>query len=466
MGRLAGDCCDMADELETVLTSAARPVEKAAAAARAMAAEPERTAAALSARLPAVIPRREVQGEAARGCLALIAEAAAAGQNALARALAILMRERVAPLRADGPAAQVMKAARLTDFDDPWVVATVGRAAFATGQLRIYERASAVFRARAPYWRDPLEGEGVRRLLLINRQPRIEGAERWMCYNHSNLPNCYVEEKGHPRLAIDVLTLRDLDHDAVRERIVRPDFVMNNIGVPELIAREGWGPLIERIADDLGAPLLNPPGLMADLGRAANYRRIGEGAHYLFPKTVDGASLEAELSGLRFPVIVRDQVSHMGAEMILARDEAELRAAMDRFGAAATYVIEYHDCRQADGLYHRYRICKTGDAILPARIHCAKDWNVHGNEHDALKEAEPEYGLAALEAQFWDRPLELIPEPVWNALGEMLRETGLDVVGCDFTMMPDGRALIFEVNPSMHLNLRDYSGFERLLGLA
>ncbi|MEL6794672.1 MAG: hypothetical protein AAFP78_14525, partial [Pseudomonadota bacterium] len=366
--------------------------------------------------------------------------------------------------------AVVMKSARLTDFADPWEVATVGRAALATGQMAIYQRASAVFRARAPYWRDPLEGPDVRRLLLINRQPRIEGAERWMCYNHSNLPNCYVEEKGHPRLAIDVLTLRDLDYDTVRDQIARPDLIMNNIGVPELIAAQGWSPVIERIAADLGAPLLNPPALMADLGRAANYRRIGEGAHYLFPKTVgvENASADIESFGgdLRFPVIVRDQMSHMGAQMILARDGSELRAALEAFGEAAVYVIEYHDCPQPDGLYHRYRICKTGDAILPARIHCAREWNVHGNEHDALKEAEPHYCLAELEEQFWHRPLELIPEPVWNALGDLLRKSGLDVVGCDFTIMPDGRALIFEVNPSMHLNLKDYSGFERLLGLS
>ncbi|MEO1613929.1 MAG: hypothetical protein AAFU55_16465, partial [Pseudomonadota bacterium] len=259
----------MADDLETVLTSAARPPEKAAAATSALAANPDRAAAALSARLHAVVPRRALQGEAAAGCLSLIAEAEAQGHGGLARALAILMRDRVAPLRPDGPAAVVMKSARLTDFADPWEVATVGRAALATGQMAIYQRASAVFRARAPYWRDPLEGPDVRRLLLINRQPRIEGAERWMCYNHSNLPNCYVEEKGHPRLAIDVLTLRDLDYDTVRDQIARPDLIMNNIGVPELIAAQGWSPVIERIAADLGAPLLNPPALMADLGRAA-----------------------------------------------------------------------------------------------------------------------------------------------------------------------------------------------------
>lgn len=463
----------LTDRFSEFLRGSASPADKAAAAVEALHADGDAAAAVIMAHLPQLIPSEACAGERAAPFLSLIAFAAQGNRAKLAAMLAILLRERVAPLRPDGPAAEVMGAARLAHFDDPWDVAKVGRAAFLNGLGALYERASGHFIAAAPYWRDPKTGPDIVRTLILNRQPRIEAAERRFVYNQSNLPRGYAEAGVHPNLAIDVLTLRDLDFEAIKARIARPQTIINNIGSPEMFEGTEFGHLIERIAAEFDLPVINAPEKLRAVSRSGNYERIGETEHLIFPKTrpvAAGADPTAAAAALAkemtFPLIIRDQVSHMGAAMHLASTEAEVAEALRALGGAAAYAIEYHDYPQADGLYYRYRIYRVRDQVTPSRIHCATSWNVHGKEHDSLKKTRPELGLAALEVQFWERPLELIPEPVWRALTQVLNDTGLDFVGCDFTMTPEGRAFIFEVNPSMHMKLKGREGFERLVGVA
>ena len=66
--------------------------------------------------------------------------------------------------------------------------------------------------------------------------------------------------------------------------------------------------------------------------------------------------------------------------------------------------------------------------------------------------------------RYWDEPEAVVGAEIWEALKDVLRATELDFCGLDFTIAPDGRALIFEVNPAMHIRTRGREAFERLLG--
>ena len=463
-----------ADDLIMHLNERRRPAKKAAFAARALATAPhnDEIAQVILNHLAAFVPLQDHSGDAAEPFLALIAEAERHGRPRVAEALAILLRFRVKPKRGDGIVAQIMRDARLPAIDNAPIVGAIGRAAGLTGQDALKQRARCRYATLRPYWRDPKSGDGVVRALILNRLPNLMADQPQYVFNHSNLPLGYAEEGTHPRLALDVLMLLGADPGGVIDRIERPSVVINNIGGGEVLKREGLSPLIEDIARRLGAPLINPPGAVIDAGREENYRRIGETEHLIFPKTIGlppgfdpAAAANAARDAFDGPVIVRDMFSHMGARMRLVADPAELEGALAPHVQSGCYAIAYHDYPQRDGLYYRYRMYRVGDHITPSRIHVSEGWNVHGKEHDALKETRPELKLAELEVRFWERPTELVPEPVWNALAAMLRESGLDYCGCDFTMAPDGRAFIFEMNSAMHMKLKGREAFERLVGL-
>lgn len=452
-------------DLATILASPTPPRDKAAAAAQRL-RESDAAADAVLSSISAFLPRAPRTGRDAAPFLALISAASEAGREELAQALGLVLRGHVAPLDPNGPAGRYLTRARIEDLTSREALRRVGAAL--GGAAR--EAARRRYARLHPYWRDDRVDGGVRALIL-NRLPNLLEAEAHFVHNQSNLPHAYAEVGLTDGLAFDVLFLVGVDIDAALDGITRPDVVYNNILSAEVLAAEGHGETMREIARRLDAPLINASEQHLPLTRVGNFERIGARERVFFPKTqrfapgFDAAAATAEIdAAFAWPVIIRDLFGHMGARTTLAHGRDEAEAALRALADAGAYVIQHYDYPQSNGLYCRYRMFKIGEEVFASRIHYAEGWNVHGAEHDALKSSRPDLGLDALEEQFWEAPTTLVPPETWRALEDLLRETGADAVGCDFTLAPDGRALIFEVNGSMHVPFKGRAAFEKLCG--
>jgi tetratricopeptide (TPR) repeat protein len=170
-------------------------------------------------------------------------------------------------------------------------------------------------------------------------------------------------------------------------------------------------------------------------------------------ETISAKGLAAciDASGLDYPLLVRPIGSHGGAGLILAQGPGDLGEVGLRAGV---YVTEYVDGRGADGLYRKYRMIFVDGQAFPYHLAIADDWLVHygtaGMEDEATRQLEERWFLRAPEAALGQAALTAI-----EAVGQRL---GLDYAGVDFSVLPDGRAVVFEANATMLVHPEDPDG--------
>ena len=118
------------------------------------------------------------------------------------------------------------------------------------------------------------------------------------------------------------------------------------------------------------------------------------------------------------------------------------------------FLIAFHDFRcPADGLFRKMRFFAIDGRLYPEHRIVLDHWNLHSA--DRLKLMRGDCDLRREEFDFLESPGAMIVETALTALLEIPRRLGLDYFGIDFTVLPCGRALVFEANPAMRINL-DY----------
>lgn len=458
--------------LESILSSANRPAAKARMTAAALAAAPrDHTLPAIALTHLEEFCRPPVARNAA-ALFALIETANEMGRADLTRALGVALRGRMTP--EPGSAVEsVFREVRLDRMQTRLGLWRIGRLLQNDGRRAEAERARALYRERYPYHRDDSDPNSPGRALVLNLRPYLASDTIAGAHNHSNFPQSYKGLRRDAHLAIDVLLLEGLDFDAIRHQIARPDVVVNNIGNAEMLEEGGYGPLIRRIAEVFDAPLINDPDRMRATSREANWRRIGDRGAIRFPETVRIApdtplddAVRAVMATPGAPMILRDLTGHMGADMRLARTEAEAKAALAALGvggeaARGVYAIAYEDLQGADGLWRKFRVYLVDGEMVGVHAFTAAEWNVHRKAMKAL-DAERGADFETRSMRFGAEAEAVIPAPVWAALREALAETGLDAVGADFALLPDETALIFEINSAMRVTAGEVPALDAL----
>jgi len=164
-----------------------------------------------------------------------------------------------------------------------------------------------------------------------------------------------------------------------------------------------------------------------------------------------GLGLAIAMTGIAYPLLVRPIGSHGGAGLILAREPADL-AGVDVSGGV--YVTEYRDFRAEDGLYRKYRVIFVDGQAYPYHLAVADDWLVHYGtaqmEDDGARQAE--------ERRFLADPAAALGAKAMAAVTEAGARLGLDYGGIDFSVLPDGQALVFEANATMLAHPEDPDG--------
>jgi tetratricopeptide (TPR) repeat protein len=138
------------------------------------------------------------------------------------------------------------------------------------------------------------------------------------------------------------------------------------------------------------------------------------------------------------PVLIRPAGAHGGEGVIRVESwPAPL--------PAPCYVTAFHDVRSPDGFYRKYRMIFVDRVAYPYHLAISPDWLVHYFSADM--EAHP-WKLAE-EAAFLANPVAALGARAYDAILALGRRLDLDYCGVDFTVLPDGRALIFEANATM-----------------
>ena len=206
-------------------------------------------------------------------------------------------------------------------------------------------------------------------------------------------------------------------------------------------------------------PLLNDPAAVAQTRRDRLPDVLAGVPGVLVPRVlrVEHAVLASlalpsrlAAAGIAFPVLVRPIVGHGGEGMSLVHSQADM-AALGLQEADAYYVIAYQDYRSPDGFCRKYRAVFVDGVPYPYHLAISSHWLVHYFSADMLAGA----WKREEEARFLHDPAGALGATAWACVAEIGRRLGLDYAGVDFSVLPDGRVLVFEANATMSVHLND-----------
>ncbi|QUD90013.1 tetratricopeptide repeat protein [Phenylobacterium montanum] len=229
------------------------------------------------------------------------------------------------------------------------------------------------------------------------------------------------------------------------------DLVLNAMGDADVVPP--IPEIVRRFLDACGALLLNPPDRVALTGRHEIAERLAGIEGLVVPAVMRlGAPPERPTdwsrhmlgAGMTLPALVRPAGSHGGRGLVKVFDKAGLVSAAAEIEEAA-YVTTFYDFASADGFYRKYRMIFVGGEPMPYHLAISKNWLVHhetsGMEEDSARQAE--------ELAFLADPRRALGERAYAAIEAVGRRLGLDYCGIDFSLLPDGRVLVFEANATM-----------------
>src|SRR6202012_3605302 len=164
----------------------------------------------------------------------------------------------------------------------------------------------------------------------------------------------------------------------------------------------------------------------------------------------DGLKALAEAHGFRAPLLARPAGLHGGQGLV----RAETLAALEGPATGDHYLIDYVDYRSADGLYRKYRVLFVGGEPFPYHQAISNHWLVH---HDTAGMGDHPQRRAE-EARFLGEPAAIIGQAGMRAIERIGRALELEYCGVDFSVLADGRVLVFEANATMLAHREDDAG--------
>jgi len=202
-------------------------------------------------------------------------------------------------------------------------------------------------------------------------------------------------------------------------------------------------------------PLLNHPDKVARTARN-QLPSLLEGIEHLFIPSVwrfaDSSDWDENLAH-QLPLLIRPVHTQGGIGLIQANSADDL-ARIRSNPQGPVYVSRFVDFRSADSWYRKYRIIFIDRKPYPYHLAISPNWMVH-------------YYTAGMDSHPWKLEEEKVflqhPEMVLGASGMRAIEAigkrlDLDYAGIDFSILPDGRILVFEANPTMLVHPENESG--------
>ena len=396
--------------------------------------------------------------------------AAAAFEQAVALApgqarLHVGLGDAYAELDRDQDAIAALGRAVALDPKSKWAHANLGSMLYRTGDL-----AGAEAHCRAALAADPGMAMARRNLagILADQGKACEAqCERDAAFA---LANVFVARAPNPRATVLALTTADTGNVPHRfllpiERYTRIDWfieyaregqaaelppydvVFNIVGDADHAGR-AEAPITAFVAQ-CERPVLNQPAHVARTRRDRLPGLLNGLADVVAPKVarIEAAGAckpAASVAAARLagPLLIRPFGSHGGRGLTLVEAASALDPAELGDGFYATEFVDFRSAR--DGLYRKYRVIFVDRTPHPYHLAISDRWLVHyatAQMQDGARRSE--------ELRFLVDPVAALGERAWAALGEIGRRLDLDYAGVDFSVLPDGRVLVFEANATM-----------------
>jgi tetratricopeptide (TPR) repeat protein len=226
------------------------------------------------------------------------------------------------------------------------------------------------------------------------------------------------------------------------------DVAFNAIGDEDLAGPTAAN--AERFAALDGVRLLNPPAKISRTRRDRAEALFGHIDGLEIPRTarldagdiaggVRDAARKAEVSE---PFLARPIGSHGGKGLFLVGGEAPGHPLTP---AGAYYLTAFNDFRSPDGLFRKYRMIFVDRQPIPYHLAISPKWMVH--YESARMDQYPD--RLAEEMRFLEDPAAALGAEAYAAVAAVGAAMDLDYAGIDFSMLNDGRVLLFEANATM-----------------
>lgn len=239
------------------------------------------------------------------------------------------------------------------------------------------------------------------------------------------------------------------------------DLVFNTIGDPDLAAPTRA--IVARVMADCGRPGLNDPDKVAVTCRHLLAGLLGGIEDVVAPRSVriSAAAMQARglatlivEAGFAAPLLVRPAGRH-GGQGLIKVEAAEALSELPRdLAGVDAYVSEYVDYASRDGFFRKGRMVFVNGEPFPYHWAVSPDWLVHYD--NAGMGGEP--WRQAEERRFLDDPEGLLGRRAMAAIAAIGARLGLEYCGLDFSLLADGRVLVFEANATMLVHPEDPAG--------
>jgi hypothetical protein len=235
----------------------------------------------------------------------------------------------------------------------------------------------------------------------------------------------------------------DADTHVAADALPAYDVLVNTIAESE-VARPALA-LARDFAARIGTPAVNPPEIVARLGRADVAQRFADSATIVAPavERVDAAALRAR--AIDAPVVVRPVGSQAGFGLARIEDPEALRAYLEERAHDAYFVMPFVDYCSDDGFYRKYRVMFVEGVPFAYHLAISPRWMIHYYnaamaEHQWMRDEEACF-VGDLDAVFGGT--------LRDALAEIAAAVPLEYFGIDCAIARDGRLLLFEADAAM-----------------
>ncbi len=182
----------------------------------------------------------------------------------------------------------------------------------------------------------------------------------------------------------------------------------------------------------------------------------------LIPKNRDDLLNQIHQEALKWPVLIRAAQVHSGKQLVRL-DSPSDAALLDVFSIddeKVYYVSEFIDYKRQDGDYRKLRLVMIGGQPFLRHQIVGEHWNIHMRTRTDYMQSSA--SRRADEEAFMARGTDNFSHDVHASLQRLHHHLGLDIYGIDGACLPDGRLLVFEVNPAMEFIVQDTTAYPYL----
>ncbi|MGH7120570.1 MAG: tetratricopeptide repeat protein [Acetobacteraceae bacterium] len=235
------------------------------------------------------------------------------------------------------------------------------------------------------------------------------------------------------------------------ERLPAYDIVFNGIGDAD--AGEAAAAPLKQFLTGCRKPILNLPQAVARTRRDRLADLLDGVADIVVPEVRRLDPAEPAGADVPFPVLLRPCGSHGGTGVQMIHSATALAAALGP-QQKSWYLTRFYPYSSADGAWRKYRVIFIEGAPFPYHLAISRHWLVHYVTADMLSDP----AKAKEERTFLEDPEIAIGPAGMAALGAIGARLELDFAGIDFSILPDGRLLVFEANATMLVHPEDEPG--------